>query len=65
MKDPTKFEVAAPLHDASGKTIGSMSAVFKYTAGDDELKMHKAALAIRDDLAKKIPNAAALFKPAK
>jgi len=65
MKDPTKFEVAAPLHDASGKTIGSMSAVFKYSSGDDEVKMHKAALAIRDDLAKKIPNAAALFKPAK
>jgi hypothetical protein len=65
IKDPTKFEVAVPLHDASGKTIGSISAVFKYTAGDDELKMHKAALAIRDDLAKKIPNTAALFKPAK
>jgi hypothetical protein len=65
MKDPTKFEVAVPLHDASGKTIGSMSAVFKYAAGDDEVKMHKAALAIRDDLAKKIPNTAALFKPAK
>ena len=65
IKDPTKFEVAVPLHDASGKTIGSISAVFKYTAGDDELKMHKAALAIRDDIAKKIPNTAALFKPAK
>jgi hypothetical protein len=65
MKDPTKFEVAMPLHDASGKTIGSLSAVFKYAAGDDELKMHKAALVIRDDIAKKIPNTAALFKPAK
>src|ERR1700730_6501113 len=65
MKDPTKFEVAVPLHDASGKTIGSLSTVFKYTAGDDEVKMHKAALAIRDDIAKKIPNTAALFKPAK
>jgi iron complex outermembrane receptor protein len=65
MKDPTKFEVALPLHDATGKTIGSLSAVFKYTAGDDEVKMHQAAVAIRDDLAKKIPNTAALFKPAK
>jgi len=27
--------------------------------------MHKAALAIRDDIAKKIPNTAALFKPIK
>ena len=65
IKDPTKFEVAVPLHDASGKTIGSISAVFKYTAGDDEVKMHKSAIAIRDDIAKKIPDAAALFKPAK
>jgi hypothetical protein len=65
IKDPAKFEVAVPLHDATGKTIGSMSAVFKYAAGDDEVKMHKAALAIRDDIAKKIPDTAALFKPAK
>src|SRR3981189_1454515 len=35
IKDPTKFEVAVPLRDASGKTIGSISAVFKYTAGAD------------------------------
>jgi hypothetical protein len=64
IKDPTKFEVAVPLHDASGKVIGSLSAVFKYTAGDDEVKMHAAAVAIRDDLARKIPNVAELFKPA-
>ena len=64
MKDPAKFEVALPLHDASGKVIGSLSAVFKYTAGDDEVKMHAAAVAIRDDLARKIPNVAELFKPA-
>jgi hypothetical protein len=65
MKDPTKFEAAVPLHDASGKTIGSLSAVFKYTPGADEVTMHKAALAIRDDIAKKIPDTAALFKPIK
>lgn len=64
MKDPDKFEVAVPLKDASGKVIGSLSTVFKYTAGDDEVKMHQAALAIRDEVAKKIPNVAALFKPA-
>jgi hypothetical protein len=65
MKDPAKFEVAVPLKDASGKVIGSLSAVFKYKAGDDELKMHAAALAIRDALAKKIPNAGALFDKTK
>jgi hypothetical protein len=64
VKEPTKFEVAVPLKDASGKVIGSLSTVFKYAAGDDEVKMHTAALAIRDEMAKKIPNVAALFKPA-
>jgi hypothetical protein len=64
MKEPTKFEVAVPLKDASGKVIGSLSTVFKYAAGDDEVKMHAAALAIRDEMAKKIPSVAALFKPA-
>jgi hypothetical protein len=52
------------LKDASGQVIGSLSTVFTYAAGDDEVKMLMAAVAIRDDLAKKIPNVAALFKPA-
>ena len=64
MKDPSKFEVALPLHDASGKVIGSLSTVFKYAAGDDEVKMHAAAVAIRDDLARKISNLDELFKHA-
>jgi hypothetical protein len=64
LKEPTKFEVAVPLKDESGKVIGSFSAVFKYTAGDDEGKLYAAAVALRDDFAKKIPSAAALFKPA-
>jgi hypothetical protein len=62
LKDPNKFEVAVPLKDASGQVIGSLSAVFKYKAGDDEVKMHVAALAIRDEVAKQTPNVAALFK---
>ncbi|MEA3181430.1 MAG: hypothetical protein QOI59_4953 [Gammaproteobacteria bacterium] len=64
MKDPTKFEVAVPLKDAAGHVIGSLSTVFEYTAGDDEVKMHTAALEIRDDMAKQIPNVAALFAAA-
>jgi hypothetical protein len=63
LKEPTKFEVAVPLKDANGKVIGSLSTVFKYAAGDDEVKMHVAAVAIRDEMAKKIPSVAALFKP--
>ena len=62
LKDSSKFEVAVPLKDAAGQVIGSLSAVFKYAAGDDEVKMHVTALAIRDEVAKKTPNVAALFK---
>jgi len=62
LKEPTKFEVAVPLKDATGKVIGSLSTVFKYEPGADEVKMHAAAVAIRDDLAKRTPNTAALFK---
>lgn len=65
LKDPSKFEVAIPLRDASGKVIGSLSTVFKYRAGDDELAMHSKALAIRDGLAKKIASADALFGASK
>jgi hypothetical protein len=65
VKEPDKFEVAVPLKDAAGHVIGSMSAVFKYSPGEDEVKMHAAALAIRDELAKKTPDVAALFKPAR
>jgi hypothetical protein len=64
IKEPTKFEVAVPLKDANGKVIGSLSTVFKYAPGDDEVKMHAAAVAIRDEMARKIPSVAALFKPA-
>ena len=64
MKEPDKFEVAVPLKDAGGRVIGSLSTVFKYAPGDDEVKMHQAALAIRDEVAKKIPNVAKLFAAA-
>ncbi|MFL6605716.1 MAG: hypothetical protein ACJ8R9_30920 [Steroidobacteraceae bacterium] len=63
LKEPTKFEVAMPLKDAAGRVIGSLSTVFKYNAGDDEVKLHAAAVAIRDDVAKETPNVDALFKP--
>jgi hypothetical protein len=65
LKEPTKFEVAVPLKDASGRVIGSLSAVFKYAPGDDEIKMHAAAVAIRDELAQKTPSVAALFRAAR
>jgi iron complex outermembrane receptor protein len=64
LKDPTRFEVAVPLKDATETVIGSLSVVFKYGAGVDEVRMHAAAVAIRDELAGKIATVAVLFKPA-
>ena len=61
-----KFEVLMPLKDASGKTLNAaIGFVFRYKAGDDEVKMHAKAVALRDDLASKTPSLAALFEPAK
>jgi hypothetical protein len=64
LKDPTRYEVAVPLQDATGKVIGSLSTVFKYRTGDDELKMYAVAVSIRDAIAQNTPYLAALFKPA-
>lgn len=61
--DPHKFEVQVPLLDASGHYIGATGLVFKYRAGDDLVELLARALAIRDTLAQKIPNLAALFAP--
>lgn len=66
MKDPHKFEVQVPLKDTAGNFIGGAAGfVFKYNAGDDEVKLHIKALAIRDELARKTPDLAALLKPTK
>lgn len=59
-----KFEVLMPLKDASGKTLNAaIGFVFKYKAGDDEVKMHAKAVAIRDALAAQTPSLEALFAP--
>jgi len=64
-KEANKFEVQVPMKDAAGNIIGAYGFVFLYKAGDDEVEMHRKALVLRDALAKKIPNLAALFAPAK
>jgi len=64
LTDPHKFEVQVPMKDSSGKVIGAIGFVFKYNAGDDEVKLHAKAVAFRDGLAKRIPSLADLFKPA-
>jgi hypothetical protein len=64
LKDDTKFEVQVPLKDNAGNFLGAAAGfVFKYKKGDDEVKLHKKAVAIRDELAAKTPNLAALLKP--
>ncbi len=65
LKDATKFEVQVPLKDSAGNFLGAAAGfVFKYKTGDDEVKLHKKAVAIRDELAAKTPNLAALLAPA-
>lgn len=63
-KESNKFEVQVPMHDAHGAIIGAYGFVFLYQAGDDEVELHRKAIVLRDALAKKIPNLAALFQPA-
>jgi len=62
-KEPDKFEVQVPLMDTTGAVIGTCGFVFKYKAGDDELELHRRALALRAWLQERTPSLAALLKP--
>ena len=62
LKDPTRFEVQVPMMDAKGNVVGAIGLVFKYKAGDDEVELHKKAVAIRAELAARIADKDALFK---
>lgn len=55
-----RFEVELQLHDASGRTIGAMSAVYAYKPGDDKQRFRKRAEALRAEMEKKIPSVASL-----
>jgi hypothetical protein len=57
-----RTEVEQPLHDASQRRIGSIAMVFPYKAGDDESQFVLRAARIRDELERKIPDAASLMK---
>lgn len=58
-----RFEVEAPLNDARGHRIGALGVVFRYRAGDDKEALRRRGLAIRDEMARQIPDAAALARP--
>jgi hypothetical protein len=62
LSDPAKFEVLIPLKDASGQVIGALGLVFRFH-GQKERELYDDAVSIRDGLAKRIPNLAALSRP--
>jgi hypothetical protein len=61
--DNDRFETELPLNDASGARIGALGLVFAYRVGQDKEAIHAHGRAIRDELAKLIPDNAALFAP--
>ncbi len=63
-KTGDRFEVEMVLWDGSGKTIGALSTVFPYKAGDDKSELQKKGEKIRDDLRRRIPTLMKLFDPA-
>ncbi len=58
-----RFEVELVLHDASRRAIGALAIVFPYRPGDERQRFEKAAEAIRDELATRIPDLASLVRP--
>ncbi|MES2259518.1 MAG: hypothetical protein V4724_13395 [Pseudomonadota bacterium] len=66
-KDPIrKYVPMLPLRDAAGENIGLLVLAYKnpVNSGYDDLHFFKESAALRDELQKKIPSYAALFKPA-
>jgi hypothetical protein len=55
-----RYEVEQTLKDLSGATIGAVGVVFAYVKGQDTVPLQTEAKAVRDELAARIPSAAAL-----
>jgi hypothetical protein len=64
-RDHRRFEVLMQLQDRRKKTIGAVAAVFKYAPGDNQARLIRRAVAIRNRLRARIPSLASLFQPAK
>jgi hypothetical protein len=64
LKDSSKFKVHMPLKDSSGKVIGLLVLIFRNQAGKDQDYYCARALKIQDEVARRIPNLDALFRPA-
>ena len=57
------FEVELPLKDVTNDTVGALSIVYPYAAGDDKAALAKKAEAVRDQLQRRISNVANLTQP--
>jgi hypothetical protein len=57
------FEVELPLQDVTGDRVGALSIVYPYKTGDDKTALEKRAEQVRDQLSRKISNAANLTQP--
>ncbi len=62
-KEGDHFEVELPLQDVTDDTVGALSIVYPYQAGDDKAALAKRAGAVRDELRRKISNVANLAQP--
>lgn len=60
--DNDRYETELPLLDRSGKRIGALGLVFGLKADTNKEALHQHGLAIRDEVARSIPNNAALFQ---
>lgn len=63
--DNDRFETELPLLDRTGKRIGALGLVFALKPDTDKEALHRHGLAIRDEVARAIPDNAALFRPAR
>ncbi len=59
-KEGDHFEVELPLKDVTDDTVGALSIVYPYAAGDDKAALAKKAEAVRDQLRRRISNVANL-----
>ncbi len=63
-KEADGFDVTLPIHDATGRIIGTMGMDFKPQSGQQESAVVERAEQIARELEKQVPSRAKLFEPA-
>ena len=58
-----RLEIELPLLDTTKDTVGALSIVYAYKAGDDKAALEKRATEIRDSLSRRISNVGNLTQP--